>query len=716
MHHKPGKRMLLIVALGICIWVSLVVRLFSIQVLHNREYRQRGQVQHRRKLPLYARRGNIYDRDGVKLVFNLPVKSYYAVPSEVGNPQRLGSMFGQLLNHSAESVVQSLERKSCFVWLARKMGPVESELIDSWDLRGVHAQEEIQRFYPGRNMGCQVIGFTDVDNNGLEGLELQFDQELRGQDGWAVVQVDAHGRKFSLSEYPREEPRDGHSLVLTLRASYQAIAEQELERGIQDTRARAGSVILMDPATGEILAMANEPRYDLNCPGHAPAERRRNRAITDMFEPGSTFKIVAAAAALEKGTQRPEDLIYCEGGQMMVCGRVIHDVQEFGWLTFQQIIEKSSNVGVIKVARNVGEKNFFDCARAFGFGNPTGIHLPGEVKGLLASPKTWSGLSLASMAIGHELTVTPLQLICAYAAVANGGTLMKPLVVRYVVDGRGNVIQKFSPSSVRRVISPETAATLRYFLARVVETGTGRLAAIEGLTVAGKTGTAFKLKEDGSGFSSNKFVASFCGFFPVESPRLVGLVVLDEPISPHSGGRAAAPIFRRIVERVLNLPKGPCADLCLVSPDPAGTNQMVVVPNLSGLDRPTALRLLLGRGLVAQPVGSGSCVCYQHPQAGALVGQGETVLVDLCSQETRPAGESEIPYVVGLTLREAIRLVRQKGLAVQVSGSGLVVRQTPKAGSLVGEGITCLLECRPSSDAQDLMAVASTHREGVSEP
>jgi len=501
-----------------------------------------------------------------------------------------------------------------------------------------------------------------------------------------------------------------------MQASYQAIAEQELERGVQDTKARAGCVILMDPATGEILALANEPRYDLNCPARALPERRRNRTITDMFEPGSTFKIVVAAAALEEETQKPEDLIYCEGGQIAVCGKVIHDVEEFGWLTFQQVIEKSSNVGVIKVARNLGERRFFDFVRAFGFGNPTGIHLPGEVKGLLAYPKTWSGLSLTSMAIGHEVAVTPLQLICAYAAVANAGTLMKPLIVRYVVDGRGNVVQEFSPSPVRRVISAETAATLRSFLVKVVERGTGRLAAIKGLALAGKTGTAFKLKEDGSGFSSTKFVASFCGFFPAESPRLVGLVVLDEPRSPHSGGRAAAPVFRRIVEHILHLPKGPCADLCLRAPEPASTNQMVVVPDLSGLDRSTALGLLQRRGLVAQPVGNGLRVCHHQPQAGVLVARGETVLVNLCDQEGWLAAEAEVPHVVGLTLREAIRQLRRKGLEVRVSGSGLVVRQTPKAGSPAGVGVVCLLECEPPNSGQSLMAVGPACLQGVSKP
>jgi cell division protein FtsI/penicillin-binding protein 2 len=712
--RKRSMRLGLIVILGFGIWVSLMGRLFFVQILHSREYRRLSEGQHQRKLILHARRGNIYDRDGIKLVFNLPMKSYYAVPQEVGDPHQLGSLFGQFLNRPSRNIIASLNKESYFVWLVRKTGPVESQLIESWDIPGVHAQEEMERFYPSRHLGCQVIGFTDVDNNGLEGLELQFDEELRGKDGWAIVQMDAHGREIPLSEYPREEPRDGHSLILTLQASYQAIAEEELARGIQNTQAKAGCVILMDPATGEILAMAVEPSYDLNYPGRTLPERRRNRAVTDLFEPGSTLKIVVAAAALEDKVLRPEDLIYCEGGRMAVCGKVIHDVEEFGWLTFQQVIEKSSNVGIIKVARKVGPKRFFDCARAFGFGNLTGIHLPGEVKGLLAHPKTWSGLSLASMAIGHEVAITPLQLICAYAAVANGGTLMQPLVVRYVVDQRGDPVRELSPTVIRRVISPETAATLRAFLAKVVENGTGKLAAIEGLAVAGKTGTAFKLKEDGSGFSSSKFVASFCGFFPAESPRLVGLVVLDEPTSPHSGGRAAAPIFRRMVEHILHLPKGPYVDLCGTTTEPIDANQMVVVPDLSGLDRSTALDLLQKRGLMAKSIGSGLWVRRHEPQAGALVPRGETVRLDLWVGECGGKGKSQIPNLVGLTLREAIRQLRQQGLGVQVSGSGLVVRQTPKAGSPAGEGITCLLECEPPSGGRNLMAVASANRQGTS--
>ena len=716
MRRKQGNRMLLILALGFCVWIALVGRLFFIQVLRGREYRQMGRNQQQCELMLHSQRGSIYDRDGTKLVFNLPVKSFYANPREVDNPQRLVSSFDQFLNRPAQSVIESLHKGSCFVLLARKMGPVESELIESWNMPGIYAQEEMERFYPGRKMCCQLVGFTDVDNDGLEGLELQFDQELRGSDGWAVVQVDARGRKIPLAEYPREEPCDGHSLILTLQVSFQAIAEQELERGIDRTQAKAGCVILMDPATGEIWAMANEPRYDLNCPGLVHPEQRRNRAITDMFEPGSTFKIVTAAAVLEEEIQSPGDLIYCEGGRMKVCGKVVHDVEEFGWLTFQQIVEKSSNVGVIKVARNLGDKKFFDYARAFGFGNLTGIDLPGEAQGLLSRPKTWSGLSLSSMSIGYEVAVTPLQLIAAYGAVANGGTMMRPLIVRYIVDPSGKTIREFTPQPVRQVISAETAATLTSFLIKVVERGTGKLAAVKDLAVAGKTGTAFKPKGNGLGFSSDKFVASFCGFFPAQSPRLVGLVVLDEPKSPHSGGRAAAPVFRRIVERILRLPKGPCADLCMKSPQTVSPSQMVVVPDLSGLDRSTALGLLHSRGLVAQPVGEGTRVLHHRPRAGELIGQGETVLVELCQKQALPGAKSTVPYVVGLTLREAIRQLRQRNLAVRVSGSGLVIRQTPKAGSPGGEGVTCLLECEPPKGGREAITMVSASQADGSRP
>ncbi|MFC1683515.1 penicillin-binding transpeptidase domain-containing protein [Candidatus Zixiibacteriota bacterium] len=707
MATKQARRTFLIAVLGICIWILLVGKLFSIQILQNDEYRQRGKDQHQRRLILSAQRGEIYDRDGVKLVFNLPVKSYYAVPEEVEDPQRLGQLFGQLLSKPAHHITASLKQKSCFVWLARKMGPVESGLIESWNLSGIYPLEEMERFYPGRCLGSQIIGFADVDNKGLEGIELQFDEQLRGEDGWIVVQMDARGRKIPLLEYPREEPRNGRNLVLTLQASYQAIAEKELERGIQDTKARAGCIILLDPRTGEILAMANEPRYDLNCPGDAPPAWRRNRAVTDLFEPGSTFKIVTATGALGDKVQQPDDLIYCEGGKMAVCGKVIHDVEEHHWLTFQQVIEKSSNVGTIKVARELGQDRLYHYARAFGFGNPTGIDLPGEVKGMLAHPEDWSGMSLASLAIGHEVAVTPIQLICSYAAVANGGTLMKPLIARYILDQRGNVIQKFSPVVVRQVTSPETAASIRLFLTKVVESGTGKLAAVEGLQVAGKTGTAFKVKEDGTGFSNNRFVASFCGFFPAQSPRLVGLVVLDEPKSPHSGGRAAAPIFRRIVEHLLHLPKGPNADLCLKTADEECASEMVVVPDLSGLDKSQALDLLGKRGLAAQQEGDGQRVCHQQPQAGALIARGQTVFMDLCRKSERGKRGSKTPYVVGLTVREAIKELKQSGLTVKISGSGLVVRQNPKAGHMIKEGELCLLECQPPGRGQNLMAVVS---------
>jgi stage V sporulation protein D (sporulation-specific penicillin-binding protein) len=704
---RGSRRVVLIVVLGLGIWVFLVTTLFSIQVLHNQKYRQCGQSQHQRKRPLYAQRGDIYDRDGVKLVFNLPVKSYYAVPPKVQDPQRLSTLFGQLLNSPSRQIQEDLSRHSSFVWLARKLSPVECQLIESWNLPGVYDQDEIQRYYPGRALACQILGFTNIDNIGLEGIELHYDEVLSGRDGWMIVQMDACGRSIPLLEYPRQEPTDGLGLVLSLHAGYQAIAERELAKGISDTGARAGCVILMDPTTGEILAMANEPRYDLNDPGGVPAHWRRNRAITDMFEPGSTLKIITAAAALEEGVKKPNDLIYCENGRMQVCHKVIHDVEENGWLTFQQVIEKSSNIGTIKIAQQLGEKTFYQYARAFGFGNLTGVDLPGEVKGMLAHPRTWTKMSLPSMSIGHELAVTPLQLVCAYAAVANGGILVKPQLVHYVLDRRGNVVKHFDRSPVRRVISEETAATMRSFLTRVVESGTGQMAQIDGFQVAGKTGTACKLKEDGRGFSTSRFVASFCGFFPADRPKLVGLVVLDEPKSPHSGGHAAAPVFRKIMEHILHMPKGPCMDLCLETARQDESMRMVVVPNLDGLNANQAIGMLTNKGLQVQTEGNGQRICHQLPPAGTLVECGKTISLTLCSVKDLKEADTEVPSLLGLTMREAIRELQQRGLPVTVSGSGLVIEQKPLPGARLAKDAVCQLTCRPSGDGDASLTMAA---------
>lgn len=710
MGSRGSRRIVLIIVFGFGLWIFLVTKLFSIQVLHNQEYRQSGQNQHQRKRPLFAQRGDIYDRDGVKLVFNLPVKSYYVVPSEVQDTQRLSTLFGQLLNCSSGRIRNGLSKHPSFVWLARKLSPVECQLVESWNLSGVYDQDEIQRYYPGRALACQVLGFTNIDNTGLEGIELQYDDVLSGLDGWAVVQMDACGRSIPLLEYPRQEPSDGLGLVLSLHAGYQAIAEQELARGISDTGARAGCVILMDPGTGEILAMANEPRYDLNDPGGVPVHWRRNRAITDMFEPGSTLKIVTAAAALEENLKQPEDLIYCEGGQMKVCRKMIHDVEENGWLTFQQVIEKSSNIGTIKVAQELGEKTFYQYARAFGLGNLTGVDLPGEVNGLLAHPRTWSKMSLASMSIGHEVAVTPLQLISAFAAVANGGMLMKPQMVRFVLDRRGNVVKQFDRTPIRRLISEETAVILRSFLTRVVESGTGQMARIEGFQVAGKTGTAYKLKEDGRGFSTSRFVASFCGLFPADHPKLVGLVVLDEPKSPHSGGKAAAPVFRRIMEHILHVPKGPCMDLCQGNTRQDESIPMVVVPNLDGLDADQAIGLLTNRGLRAQTEGNGQRICHQLPPAGTLMECGKIVLVTLCPAPDDGDTDTKIPSLLGLTMRDAIRELQRRGLPVTVTGSGLVVEQTPRPGARLEQDAVCQLTCQPAGgqDAAVIMAARNS--------
>jgi cell division protein FtsI/penicillin-binding protein 2 len=665
---------------------------------------------------LYARRGDIYDRDGTKLVFNLPVKSYFVVPGEVTDPKRLGVLFSQLLDIPSSQITANLKRNDHFAWVVRKMGPVECAIIESWNIAGLYDQEEIERYYPNRALACQVLGFTNIDNKGLEGVELQFDEILAGQNGRVVVQMDARGRTIPMLEYPREEPVDGNSIALTIHSSYQAIAERELAQGIHDTDAQAGCVILMAPGTGEILAMATEPRYDLNDPGGVPADRRRNRAITDLFEPGSTFKIVAAAAAIEEGIKQPDDLIDCEGGRMRVCTKWIQDVEENDWLTFKQVIEKSSNIGTIKIARELGKKTFYCYVRDFGFGSRTGIDLPGEVNGLLAHYRTWSDMSLPSMSIGHEVAVTPLQLICAYASVANGGKLMQPMIARHVLDQRGNIVKTFTPTRIREVISEQAAATLRSFLTQAVESGTGKMARIDGYQVAGKTGTACKLKEDGSGFSRSRFVASFCGFFPAEDPQLVGLIVLDEPKSPHSGGKAAAPVFRRIVEHILHLPKGPCADLCLSGGYSDGRGKRVAVPDISGLDRDQALTCLRKKGLLGQPQGTGGVVCHQQPGAGVLMARGERVLVSLCPAGDNRSSGTQIPSVVGMTLREAVRQLHRQGVQVKVSGSGVVTRQQPRAGSRVDPELICQLECTPSGEGGDVLTVASGRTGDISLP
>lgn len=540
------------------------------------------------------------------------------------------------------------------------------------------------RWYPLGPSLCHVVGFSNLDDEGMEGEELYYDQYLRGDGPGLVLLTDAKGNRFSPPGLPTPS-QGGENLCLTIDADYQRICQEELERGVERTGAKGGSAIIISPATGDILAIANLPSYDPNLPRRSKPPQRRNRAITDQFEPGSTFKLIMMAAALEERIISPTDSIWCENGSIKIFGIPIRDNGKFGWLTFRKVIEKSSNVGVIKVAKKVGRDNLYRYARSLGFGSPTGVDFPGEPKGTLKPPEEWSGLSLASISIGQEVSVTPLQLLNAYSCVANDGLLMQPHFLKAILNQEGKPIREYPPSPIRRAISPSTAHLITNLLVGVVERGTGKGAKIEGIRVAGKTGTAQKPDPDKGGYSQGNLISSFVGYLPAAKPKWAGLVVLDEPKRDRPGSKGAAPVFRRIMERILSREGLP--ERHIIQGEDK-TYSYVVVPNLQNLSISQGREILGRRVLIGKKEGTGQTITSQTPAPGSLVHKGTKVKLTLS-----PTPSRLMPDLRGMSLRRALSLLSGHNLRIEVKGEGIITAQEPRPGKLLAQGLRCHLLC-----------------------
>ena len=486
------RRSTVLFLLAVFFTLAVLLRVFQLQVVKSAQIQKLALRQQEVCLKLEARRGVIYDRNMKILAFNLPAESFFAVPESVANKSLVANRFSALSEKSDQEIKGSLcQDGKRFVWLKRKCEKEEAEKVKSWRLKGIYVQEETKRSYPYYPLACDLIGFTNIDNKGSAGVEYQYNQFLSGKDGKGIFQKDAWGNSYQIREYPLVDPQSGKSLVLTLDLDLQAKLEEELKNSIKLTGSEAGSGILLNPNTGEILAMAYLSKE--NTENKSSELRLKNRLVCDNFEPGSTFKIVTAAAALEKGIKKPEDSLFAEKGKFKIGKKTFHDIHEYGWLTFKDCVVLSSNIGMAKVAIEVGDENLLDYAKRLGFEERTGIDLPGEAKGLLpSSAKRWSDITTATFAIGQGISVTPLQLVCAYAAIANGGLLLKPYVVKTILDEEGKVAQEFQPTVLRRALEPKTAYLLTEFLRGVVTDGTGNTVQIEGVNIAGKTGTAEK--------------------------------------------------------------------------------------------------------------------------------------------------------------------------------------------------------------------------------
>jgi cell division protein FtsI (penicillin-binding protein 3) len=632
---------------------AIVVRLGYLQIIRHDELSRLAERQYSKTIPLRPERGPILDRNGYALAVSAAVESVYALPARISDRAAVAEALAPHLGERSRDVQQRLASDRPFVWVKVKIPPPAAEAIRALRLPGIGTVPESLRFYPSRDLAAHVLGFVGRDDRGLEGIELAHDKALAGEAGLALVERDALGREVTGQPTILKTPTPGTGLVLTLDATVQYLAERELDAAWRATGAKGGMVLVMDPRTGEILAMAMRPTFNPNTYHVATAEQWRNRAVTDPFEPGSTFKAILAAAALEEGVARPGDRYYGEQGVITIANKTIHDWKKYGWLTFQQVLQNSSNVGAIKVGLQLGRERYYQHITGFGFGSLTGVGLPGESRGQLRSPARWSGLSLASISIGQEVSVTGVQLLAAFGAIANGGRLMQPHVVRALLDRNGKEVRRTEPQTLRQVVSPETAATLTDILTSVVADGTGHKASVQGFGVAGKTGTAQKPDPVTHVYSRKPGVLSFVGFVPSSAPRLVILALLDEPKTAVWGSEAAAPIFAAIAAPVLRHLDVPPTE---------------AVPAVQ-IVRATA------RDLEREPP--------PEPEAGMP-----------------PEGDAVMPDLGGKSLRQALALLGALDVDVTVSGRGVVVRQTPAPGMALSPGASCRLELAPPAVAR----------------
>ncbi|MGA2316918.1 MAG: penicillin-binding transpeptidase domain-containing protein [Thermodesulfobacteriota bacterium] len=634
-------------------FVLILGRMFQLQVLKKEQLYKLAAQQQNVQIPLVPKRGTVYDTKGNELAVSIEVDSVYADARKVVDVEKTANELASILQIDRKELKQRLKNHRPFEWVQRKISSKEAERIKALQLPGLSFLKENRRFYPNSKLAAHLIGFVGLDSKGLEGVEFQYDALLNGENHVWTAARDALGREIAMGNVPFEKEDHYRNIVLTIDKPIQHITETELDRGVEKWGAKGGMAIAMDPLTGKILAMASYPTFNPNQFIQYRSKSWRNEAVSDVFEPGSLFKVFLAAAALEEQAVRPSDSFFCENGSYTVYDRTIHDHSKHGWLTFQQIIKFSSNIGASKVGEKMGRERFYRYISAFGFGEKTRINLPGEGKGIVHHPRYWPPVALDTISFGQGISVTGIQLVTALSAIANGGFLMKPYVVEKIMDEKGEVVQSFQPEIVRKIISEETAKKVTALLKATTEKGgTGEGAVPAGYEVAGKTGTAQKVDSLLGGYSEDRYTSGFMGFAPAEEPKLVLLVVIDEPQGNNYGGVVAAPIFKAIMEKAL-----PYLNVI-----PKGT--MIVKNELDSAPKKGALE--------PQPLID-----------GVKVGKG--------------AGMVVMPDLTGLSMRNALSRMEGRGLIIRVSGNGKVVEQTPRPGTVIEKGDICYLKFQSPS-------------------
>lgn len=667
----------------------LTGRLGYIQIARGEELSQMSLGVRLRRVPLQPERGDIVDRRGKLLAGNVTAMSVYAFPPEVEDHARTAERLAGVLGLDAARLERVLRQRSYFQWVARKVTDAQAEAVRALGLPGIGLVPEVRRYYPEGSLAAHVLGIVGIDHVGLEGIEYSFERYLRGEPGSIQVEFDARGYEIAGGVRRHLPAEQGYTLVLSIDSVIQHIVERDLEKAVAQTGAKGAAIALMDIRTGDILAMGMYPSFDPNRYQDFPDQNRRNWAVADAVHPGSIFKPITAAAALEDRVITPESPVH-DAGCISLAGYTIcnYNHRGFGAGTVADVLKQSSNVGTMQIAMELGVDRFFDYLFAFGFGHKTGIELAGEATGLYPNPATATQLDLAVMSFGQTLTVTPIQMLAAIGAIANDGRLMRPRLVRELRTTDGEVIERFEPQMVRQVISPETAMEVKSLLEQVVMHGTGRNAFVPGYRLGGKTGTSEKVQgSQGQG----EYIASFVGFGPVEDPRVAVLVMIDEPQGIIYGGQIAAPVFSHImndVMRYLEIPPSLPVE-GQENQNKNGQREEAMVPSLVNLPIEQAVAEAGRAGFTLNIAGSGPLVVDQTPPAGVALTVGSTIAVQAGGTLSgTAAGDSlvRVPLLQGMGVRQAGEVLARMGLLLQAEGSGLAVDQEPAAGTLVSGG------------------------------
>jgi cell division protein FtsI (penicillin-binding protein 3) len=727
-----------IICLFFLVWACVIAgRLFLLQIVDHKEYLERAEKEQQRTFEVAPRRGVLYDRNLRELAMTVQVDSIYADPSEIENKAAAAQTLAGLVHTDADDgrnseseIAERLNAGHNFAWIARRVTPDVATAVRNLNMKGIYFQKEFQRFYPDNLIAAQVLGFVGSDDNGLGGLEEKFDYELHGEPGEMYAAMDARRKVMGSSEH---DPEPGRNLVLTIDENIQFLAEKALDRAMEKTQALNGTVVIQDVHTGQILALAIRPAFNPNNYRHTSPELLRDHAVSDVYEPGSTFKLVTYATALDQHVAEPDDMIDCQGGKITLAGRVIHDNQgeHMGVVPVHRALEESSDVAAVKLALKVGPDHFYQYIRAFGFGSRSGIELPGETRGLLQPVKRWGGSSIGSIAIGQEVAVTPLQLVTMVSTIANGGEYLPPHVLLTDADSdsnkpaqavpfkHGGDLPNPLPTGAHRVIATLTAAQMRKMMEGVVLFGTGKSAQLNGYSSGGKTGTAQKIDPATHTYSKTMHIASFAGFAPVNNPVIAVAIVMDSPKGAYYGADVSAPVFADVAQQVLEYlgvphdidlrPAAATKPSAPITEDDSAQDESAVralYDAVNDLPSDDPLRTPPQKSVAAAQQPADSAANAKQPsqaisttQVNAMQSHEATPQTNSAQNATQTVTVSDgtrlrVPSLLGLPVRKVIEQAAAAGLEVQIVGNGTARQQAPDPGTMVAPGTKIVVRCK----------------------